>query len=166
MSDTKTDQNLAQAFAKLSKAAARRKVYSRKAAKEGRPDLARLLQAISASEAVQARRLFNNLIGWIDKSDEYLTSIFEKEVQEIIENYSELIDQAAEEKPSLVHALSQLRTAETRLRSFYSPDDRDVNINEDAGYHVCRFCGYLSVHSPPEKCPICGAPSDAFHEIS
>ena len=166
MSDIKTDQNLARAFAKLSKAAARRKVYSRKAAKEGRPGLARLLRAMSASEAVQARRLFNNLIGWIDKSDEYLTSIFEKEVQGIIENYSELIDQAAEEKPALIHALSQLRAAETRLRSFYNPDDCDVKINEDAGYHVCRFCGYLATDSPPERCPICGAPSDAFHEIS
>jgi rubrerythrin len=60
---SKTDQHLAQAFAQLSKAAARRKIYSRKATREGRPDVARLLRAMSASEAVQARRLFNSLIG-------------------------------------------------------------------------------------------------------
>ena len=79
---SKTDQHLAQAFAQLSKAATRRKIYSRRASRDGRPDVARLLRAMSASEAVQARRLFNSLIGKIDTSDEYLTTIFEKEIQD------------------------------------------------------------------------------------
>jgi rubrerythrin len=165
MSDTKTNQNLAQAFAKLSQAAARRKVYSRKAAKEDRPELAHFMRAMSASEAVQARRLFNSLIGRVDTSGEYLTTVFEKEVQTILEKYSELIDYAADEKPALLHALSQLRAAETRLRSFYSPESKDVTVNKDAGYFVCSFCGYLSTDSPPEKCPICGASKDAFEEV-
>ena len=166
MSETKTDHKLAQAFAQLSKAAARRKVYSRKAAKEGRPEVARFLRAMSASEAVQARRLFNSLIGRVDTSDEYMTTIFENEVQALLEKYSELIDNATVERPALLHTLSQLRAAETRLRSFYSPDNKNVNVNKDASYFVCRFCGYLSINSPPEKCPICGAPSDAFQEIN
>ena len=166
MSDTKTNQSLAQAFARLSKAATRRKIYSRKAAKEGRPEVARFLRAMSASEAVQAHRLFNSLIGRVDTSDAYLSSIFEEEVQTILENYSELINNAAAEKPALLHALLQLRAAETRLRSFYSRDSKDVHVDKDAGYFVCRFCGYLSIDSPPEKCPVCGAPMDAFHEVN
>ncbi|MFC1843663.1 rubredoxin-like domain-containing protein [Thermodesulfobacteriota bacterium] len=166
MTDTKTNHNLAQAFARLSQAAARRKVYSRKALREGRPGLARFLRAMSASEAVQARRLFNSLIGRIDKSDTYLATIFEEEVQALLENYSKLIDTASVERPALLHALSQLRAAATRLRSFYSSDNKDVKVNEDAGYFVCRFCGYLSLDRAPEKCPICGAPEDAFHEIT
>lgn len=161
---SKTDQHLAQAFAQLSKAATRRKIYSRKATREGRPDVARLLRAMSASEAVQARRLFNSLIGKIDTSDEYLTTIFEKEIQEILENYAKLINNSTDERPALLHALSQLRAAETRLRSFYSSDSRDVNVKTDARYFVCRFCGYLGTDSPPEKCPICGASRDAFQE--
>ena len=165
MSDTKTNQSLAQAFARLSKAAARRKIYSRKAAKEGRPEVARFLRAMSASEAVQAHRLFNSLIGRVDTSNEYITTVFEKEVQAILENYSEFIDNAAAERPALLHALSQLRAAETRLRSFYSPENKAVNVNNDAEYFVCSFCGYLSTDSPPEKCPICGASIDAFQEI-
>ncbi|MEN8232501.1 MAG: rubredoxin-like domain-containing protein [Thermodesulfobacteriota bacterium] len=166
MSDTKTNQSLAQAFARLSKAAARRKIYSRKAAKEGRPEAARFLRAMSASEAVQAHRLFNSLIGRVDTSEAYLSSIFEEEVQTILENYSELINNAAAERPALVHALSQLRAAETRLRSFYSQDSKDVHVDKDADYFVCRFCGYLAIDSPPEKCPVCGAPMDAFHEVN
>jgi rubrerythrin len=166
MSDTKTNQSLAQAFARLSKAAARRKIYSRKAAKEGRPEVARFLRAMSASEAVQAHRLFNNLIGRVDTSDAYLSSIFEEEVQTILENYSELINDAAAERPALLHALSQLRAVETRLRSFYSQNSKDVHVDKDADYFVCRFCGYLSIDRPPEKCPVCGAPTDAFHEVN
>jgi rubrerythrin len=166
MSDTKTNHSLGQAFARLSKAAARRKVYSRKAAKEGRPEVARFLRAMSASEAVQARRLFNSMIDKIDTSEEYVTTIFNEEVKAILENYSGLIDDATAERPGLLHAIKQLRAAETRLRSFYSQDTNDITVNEDAGYHVCRFCGYLSVDHAPEKCPICGASSNDFHEIS
>ena len=166
MPDTKTNQSLAQAFAGLSKAAARRKVYSRIAAKEGRPEVAHFLRAMAASEAVQARRLFNNLIGKVDTSKEYVTTTFEKEVQNILETYSDLIDNATAERPALLPALTQLRAAETRLRSFYSQDTNDINVNENTGYYVCQFCGYLSVDRAPEKCPICGAPKDAFHEVN
>ncbi len=45
-------------------------------------------------------------------------------------------------------------------------NDEDVNVKEDAGYFVCRFCGYLSVDQAPEKCPVCGAPMGAFAEVS
>jgi rubrerythrin len=166
MTDTKSSQFLAQAFAQLSKAAARKKVYSRKAAKEGRPEVARFLRAMSASEAVQARRLFNSLIGRIDTSEEYVTTIFEKEVQSILEIYAELIDSAAAEKPALLLAAKQLRAAETRLRSFYSQGSKDITVDEDPGYFVCKFCGYVSTGSPPEKCPICGASKDDFNEIT
>jgi len=165
MADTNTDRNLARAFARLSQASARRKIYSRKALRDGRPGLARFLRAMSASEAVQARRLFNSLIGRIDKSDAYLATVFEKEVQVILENYSELIDSASVERPALLHALSQLRAAATRLRSFYSSDNKNVKVNKDAKYFVCSFCGYLSIDRAPEKCPICGAPLDAFHKV-
>lgn len=164
MTDT-ISQSLAQAFAQLSKAAARKKIYSRKAAKDGRPEVARFLRAMSASEAVQARRLFNNLRGSVDTSDNYLSTLFENEIRSIIEEYTALIDSARIERPALLHALSQLRAAETRLRSFYSPDSRDVNVTEDDRYSVCRFCGYLSIDGPPEKCPICGASKDDFNEI-
>jgi len=165
MSDTKTDKYLAQAFAQLSKGAARKKIYSRKAAKEGRTEVARFLRAMSASESVQARRLFNSLIGKVDTSAEYITTIFAKELPAVLEKYSAIIDNATAERPALLHALSQLRAAETRLRSFYSPDSGDVAVNKDSGYFVCSFCGYVSIDSPPEKCPICGASRDAFQEI-
>ena len=165
MQETKTDKSLAQAFARLSKAAARKKIYSRKASKEGRPEVAHFIRAMAASEAIQARRLFNSLIGKVDTSDEYLTTVFEKEVDGILEKYSALIDDATEDRPALIHALSQLRAAQRILRSFYDPESRDVNIKKNTDYFVCHFCGYLNTGSRPEKCPICGASQEAFDEV-
>jgi len=165
MPDTNIKQNLAQAFANLSKAASRKKIYSRKAARDGRPEVARFLRAMAESEAVQARRLFNSMIGKVDTSDDYIKTIFETEVQALLKNYRELIENATLERPALLHALSQLRAAETRLRSFYSRESRDVAVKKDADYFVCHFCGYLSTGAPPDKCPVCGASSDAFHEV-
>lgn len=163
--DSKSDPQLARVFAGLSRAAARRKIYSRKADKEGKPAVAHFLRAMSASEAVQARRLFNSLIGRVDTSDAYIDTIFAKEVHAILEKYSELIDSLPGQKPALLQALKQLRAAETRLRSFYDGDKKDLKMDKDARYFVCRFCGYLSTGSPPEKCPLCTAPKDAFKQI-
>jgi len=166
MSDSKIDHNLAQAYALLSRAAKRKKIYAHKAARSGRPEVARFLRAMAASEGSQARRLFNSLIGKIDTSDEYLATLFEQEVRDIVEHYSNTITGAPAERPALLHMISQLRAAEIRLRAFYSKDSRDVKVDKDARYFVCQFCGYLSTGSPPEKCPICTAPRDAFHEVA
>ena len=83
------EENLTRLFALLSKAAARKKVYARKARLDGRPDLSHLLRAISASETVQAHRLFKTLRGKIDTSEGYLTTIFEQELPLLIEEYSQ-----------------------------------------------------------------------------
>jgi rubrerythrin len=166
MPKTETEKQLARTFALLSKASARKKIYSHIATRRERPEVARLLRAMAKSEAVQARRLFNSLRGSVDTTDGYLKTVFGKEMPDILENYAELIKSATDERPSLLHALSQLRAAETRLRSFYSYDDKNINVNKNAEYFVCKFCGYLSVDCPPEKCPICGASRDAFHEVN
>lgn len=166
MSEQKINQHLALAYARLSTSAARKKIYSRRASRDGRPEVAHFLRAMAASEAVQARRLFNSLVGRIDRSDDYLETVFEQEVQGILESYSELIGNISESRPALHHAISQLKAAETRLRAFYDRGNRDVNADQDAKYFVCKFCGYLGTDSPPEKCPICTAPREAFLQIA
>ena len=157
---------LISAFSRLSKASARKKVYSQKAIKEGREDLSHLLRTISESESVQARRLFNSLRGQIDTSDQYISTIFEKEIVEIIEEYSAGLSEAKEgENKALTLALSQLRAAERRIKSFYSEETKDVNVNNAQKYFVCQFCGYINIEKPPEMCPICGADKNGFREI-
>ena len=159
-------ENLTWLFALLAKAAARKKVYAQKARQEGRPDLARLLRAISASEAVQQRRLFKALRGQIDTSKRYLATIFEKEIPFLLDAYAQGIQAArAADNTAMIHALSQLRAALFQLQSFYAPDKKDLRLERDAPYFLCRFCGYLSVHHPPDTCPVCGAAKEGFQEI-
>ena len=157
---------LISAFSLLSKASARKKVYSLKAIKEGREDLSHLLRTISESESVQARRLFNSLRGHIDNSDLYISTIFEKEIEKIVEEYTANLSEAEKEKnKTLTQVLSQLRAAERRIMSFYSKETKDVRVNKAQKYFVCQFCGYINIEKPPETCPICGANQNGFREI-
>jgi len=153
-------------FSLLSKASARKKIYSRKALKEGRQDLSQLLRTIAESESVQARRLFNSLRGQIDTSDHYISTIFEKEIEEIILKYSADVKQVEKEDyKTLTQVLSQLRATEKRTMSFYSKDVNDVKSSKIKKYFVCQFCGYISTEKPPDVCPICGANKKGFREV-
>lgn len=160
------EEILNSAFSLLSKASARKKVYSLKALREGREDLSHLLRTISESESVQARRLFNSLRGQIDNSDQYISTIFEKEIERIVEIYTVNLSEAEKEgNISLTQALSQLRAAERRIMSFYSDETKDVKGNLIKKYFVCQFCGYINTEKPPESCPICRANKNGFREI-
>ena len=153
-------------FSLLSTASARKKVYSQKAIKEGREDLSHLLRTISESESVQARRLFNSLRGQIDISDHYISTIFEEEIEQIVEEYTTSLSEAEkEENKALSQALSQLRAAERRILSFYSKETKEVTVNKTQKYFVCKFCGYIGTEKAPETCPICGASKQGFKEI-
>jgi len=158
--------NLFEIFGMVSNSATRKKIYSRKAAKEGHAEVAHLLRAMMESEAVQAKRIYHTMRGRIDKSEEYLTAIFEKEIRDNIDAYSEKIREAEEAgMTSVVHALSQLRASEKILLSFYNRQTKDVTIDKDMKYFVCRFCGYVSRNHAPDKCPICTAARERFNEV-
>lgn len=150
----------------LKRASARKRIYSQKARKEGREEVALLLRTISASEAIQARRILNLIKGQIDLSEEYLDTVFEEEVDSLLARYTQDIEDVSQANiPSIPQALTQLRAAERRIQSFYSKDTKDVRIKEDATLYVCNFCGYICVDSVPESCPICSAEKKAFKQI-
>jgi len=168
MSDSKTELELrlARAFALLSKAAKRKRIHSHKATQKGWHDVAHFLRAMSASENVQARRLFNSMTGRVDTTDTFLSTVFEQEVQDILDLYSDIIENSLAERPAVLHAIKQLRSAETLMRGFYSRDRKDLKVDKDEKYFVCQFCGYLSTGGPPEECPVCTAPRQAFEKIA
>ncbi|RJX35778.1 MAG: rubrerythrin family protein [Desulfurivibrio sp.] len=160
------DKNLLQTYALLSRAAARKKIYSLKALKEDKPRTAHLLRALSESEAAQARRILNMIRGKIDPTENYLATVFTKEIQEILARYTEEIKQAkALGLTTVANALSQLFDAERRLTTFYAYDVQDIRVAEDDRYHVCQFCGFVGRSQPPDICPVCGAKKETFMEI-
>ncbi|MBU0965915.1 MAG: hypothetical protein KKA54_05995 [Proteobacteria bacterium] len=160
------EKNLLQTYALLSRAAARKKIYSLKALKEDKPQTAHLLRALSESEAAQARRILNMIRGRIDPSESYLATIFEKEIAEILERYTEEINNAkAAGLTNVVSVLTQLYDAEKKLHIFYGHDAQDSSGAEDDRYFVCQFCGYVCKSHPPDNCPVCSAKKETFMEI-
>ena len=51
------------------------------------------------------------------------------------------------------------------IKSFYLKDSKNVRFKDDETLYVCTFCGYISVDSIPEPCPICSAEKTAFKQI-
>lgn len=164
--DTHFEDILKKAFSLLSIHAGRKKVYATKALKEGQKDIAHLMRAMSHSEYVQARRLFHTLRGRIDTSEQYVSTIFEKEIEQVISEYAKFIDEAkASDNTAMIQAFSQLSAAERRLKGFYSLDKKQIKAVEKEKYFVCQFCGYLHEKISPEKCPVCGADKNGFKEV-
>ncbi len=162
-----TVQKILYAFARTRRASARKKVYSQKALRDDKPKTAYLLKAISESEAVQARRLLHLMIGKIDITDSYQATIFENEIQELIELYRDDIAEAESNgDTAAARALAQLQKAEKRLTALYDRSRQEITEEHFAEYYVCPFCGYLSKEQPPEECPICGANGDKFKKIN
>ncbi|MCB2183717.1 MAG: hypothetical protein KQH63_16910 [Desulfobulbaceae bacterium] len=158
-------KNQLSTFALLSIAAARKKIYSQKAIRQGRPEVAHLLRALSESETIQARRIFHSIRGQIDTSAEYLATIFEKEIQAVIDEYTQRLNEVKEAHDPLVHAFTQLRKTEKILQSFYVRDKKDVSAQPDSRYFVCPFCGFVKENEAPVSCPVCGAARKEFREI-
>jgi rubrerythrin len=148
------------------RASAMKKLYAQKAKQEGRSDVGHLLRVVAESESIQAHRLFNLLKGKIDLSENYITTVFEEEIEALIGVYSKNIEEAEHDGvPSIPEAMAQIRAAERRIRSFYSKEKSDVTTEKQKTYFVCKFCGYISVGKIPDSCPICTAAKDGFKEV-
>ena len=105
---SKTEQNLALAFAAESKAAARNSAFAQKAAHEGYGQIAALFRAVSEAEAVHARRYLMLLRGKVGSTEENLEAAFQSEIKANVEEYPKLIqDAAGEENESALTAFSQ-----------------------------------------------------------
>ncbi len=163
---TNMEEKMLRTFGLLSRAAARKKIYAKKAVREGRNELGHLIRAITESEKIQAHRVFSAYRGHIDLSDKYLSTIFEEEIEELIDQYSlDLTEAEKSGNQAITHALTQLLSVEKLIRNYYSAKTGDIIDDTDKDYHVCSFCGYINQADLPEACPICGAKRDAFKEI-
>ena len=160
------EEMLLKTFGLLSKAAARKKIYAKKAVREGREGVGHLIRAITESEKIQAHRIFSAYRGHIDLSKKYLPTLFEEEVEEIIAQYSRNLSEAGKgDNQAVLHALTQLLVVEKGIRSYYSTEIGDIADDSDKTYHVCPFCGYINEGSLPDLCPVCGAARDSFREV-
>ena len=163
----KTEKNLAYAFAAESKASARNEAFALKAALEGYSQIARLFRAVSDAESVHARRYLLLMRGKIGSTAENLETAFQKEIKANVEEYPNLIkDAAAEDHKAALKAFSQSRDVENFHAQLYKRAINDMVADRETDYYVCQVCGYVNEDGAPDKCPICGAVKEKFKQVS
>jgi len=163
---TKTDTNLAYAFAAESKAAARNSAFAAKAEQEEYSHIARLFRAVADAESVHARRYLMLMRGKVGSTEENLEAAFQNEIRANVDEYPKLIQDATSEQNSAAEkAFAQARDVESRHAELYKHAMNDMLSERETSYYVCQVCGYIAEDEAPENCPICGAGKGKFTQV-
>lgn len=156
------DREMAIAFATLSAMAARNRLFSQKARKEGSESLAALLGAMAVADEIQARRALIYLRGKAGETSTYAASLLSDKQDLFAEIFPSLQNEVArrgQENMADTYERYGLvaRNHHEMLREVVE-GDREVT----GTYHVCQVCGYLVRGEVPDRCPVCNAPAKKF----
>ena len=163
-----TKDNLAAAFAGESQANRRYLVSAEKADAEGNAQIARLFRAAAAAETVHAKSHLR-VLGIMGNTAENLKAAIAGELHEFTNMYPEFIDQA--EKDGDTQALRSFKYAnavEKTHHRLYEEALAALDAGQElpeGSYYICPVCGHTEFGTPPDKCPVCGAPGSKFEEI-
>jgi len=160
-----TVENLKNAFAGESQANRKYTAFARKADEEGFSQIAKLFRAAAESETVHALSHLSALAE-IKTTKENVDAAISGETFEFMNMYPEYLAIAKKEgnedaawsfevanKVEQIHAGLYTKAAEALK------DKKDLPKTD---YYVCRECGNTVEGSPPDTCPVCGAPKSAF----
>jgi rubrerythrin len=163
-----TFDDLKTAFAGESQASRKYLAYSKKADKDGFPQVAKLFRAAAEAETVHAQSHLRAMKG-VNSTAENLQDAIAGEAYEFQEMYPPFLKDAEQEK--LQKAINTFRYAlevEKIHHGLYSEALAAVEAGRDvdgAPIYVCRTCGHTHVGEPPEKCPVCKAGKDKYFEV-
>jgi rubrerythrin len=160
--------NLRGAFAGESQANRRYLAFAKKAEQEGYPQAARLFRAAAEAETVHAHNHLR-IMGGIKSTQENLQEAIGGETFEYKEMYPGYINTAAAEGNkeagwsfNVANKVEEIHAGLYRKAADALKAGKDV---PKVDYYVCRVCGNTVEGSPPDKCPICGAPKTAFNKV-
>jgi rubrerythrin len=165
---SKATDDLKAAFAGESQANRKYLAFAKKADEEGYPQIARLFRAAAAAETIHAHNHLRAM-GGVNSTAENLQAAISGENYEVIAMYPEFIKDA--EKEEAKKAVTTFRWAmevEKVHEKLYRTAAESLKGGKDAPaveYYLCPFCGYTHEGTPPEKCPVCGAPGSKFDLI-
>lgn len=164
----KTMDNLRGAFAGESQANRRYLAFAKKAEQEGYPQAARLFRAAAEAETVHAHNHLR-IMGGIKSTQENLQEAIGGETFEYKEMYPGYINTAAAEGNkeagwsfNVANKVEEIHAGLYRKAADALKAGKDV---PKVDYYVCKVCGNTVEESPPDKCPICGAPKTAFNKV-
>jgi len=164
----RTQGNAHTAFVGEAKAYHRLLAFARKADDEGYGQIAKLFRAVATAEGVHAERHLR-LLGEavIRSTEDNLKYSFDQETTVNQVTYPAFIREAEEEgEPAAVVTFRQARDVEERHAVLYKRALSAMLRDKTHDYHVCQVCGYVAERDPPDRCPVCNAPADAFRLVS
>ena len=162
---TNTDKNLAAAFAGESQANRKYLAFAKQADSEGYAQAARMFRAAAEAETLHAHSHLKAL-GMIKSTKENLESAVQGETHEYKEMYPPFIAEAkAENHAAALRSFTLANDAEKVHAELYAKILDNLSSKEVYDLHLCTVCGHIAERTAPEKCPICGAKTQAYKKI-
>ncbi len=169
---TKTEQNLAEAFAGESQARNKYSYYGSKAKKEGYEQIAAFFEETANNEKEHAKMWFKLLCGGAVKSTvENLKDAAAGEHGEWTDMYARMAKEAKEEGfediAFLFEEVAKIEKSheERYLKLLANIEDGSVFKKETKEVWICRNCGHLhDSETAPDVCPVCAHPK-AYFEV-
>lgn len=160
-----TEDNLKAAFAGESQAHMKYKIFAERAEKEGKPNVAKLFNAISFAEKIHAFTHLRELKG-IGKTGENFDTAIAGETYGIEEMYPafKAVAELQDEK-SAIRSIDYAVAAEKDHAQFYKRakesvyNEKDLNIGD---IWVCSVCGHTVEGEPPDICPVCKVKKEMY----
>jgi rubrerythrin len=160
-----TKENLKDAFAGESQAHMKYLAFAAQAKREGKPNIARLFQAIAHAEQIHAINHLREL-GGIGDTAANLEAAISGETFEVEEMYAAYLAVAEEQgekgaKRSMTYALE----AEKIHAEMYGDAKKAAEAGEDieiSQIYICPVCGFTHIGEPPDRCPVCNVKKDKF----
>jgi rubrerythrin len=162
-----TTENLKVAFAGESQANRKYLAFARQAEKDGYPQIAKVFRAAAEAETLHALAHLSNM-GGVGTTLENLRAAVAGETYEFTEMYPPMVEQALAENHKARYMLGFANSAEKVHAGLFSQALAALEAGADLSkmdVYLCPVCGDIEFGSPPDKCPICGAPASKFQKI-
>jgi len=162
-----TTENLATAFAGESQANRKYLAFARQAEKEGLPQIAKLFRAAADAETIHALGHFANM-GGVGSTLQNLEAAVAGETYEYTEMYPPMVKEAEAEGHKGRHLLAFANAAEQVHARLFKEALAAMKSGQDLSamdVYLCPVCGDIEFGTPPERCPICGAPASKYQKV-
>ena len=161
MSESKTLNNLMEAFAGESQANRKYTAYAKKAEADGNINAAKLFKAAADAETLHALKHFE-VAGKIHTTAENLKDAVAGETHEYTEMYPDFLKTAeVEGNKEAIKTFTFAMKAEAVHARLYQEALENLDQTEEVFYYLCPLCGNFE-KAVPDKCAICGVPGTSF----
>ena len=163
-----TEQNLHAALAGESQAHVRYLAFAEQARRDGKPNIARLFEAIAYAEQVHATNHLRAL-GEIADTAKNVEAALAGETFEVEQMYPayEAVARLQGETQAL-RSINYALEAEKLHQAIYEETGAVLADGADrdaADIHICPICGHTVIGNPPDRCPVCGARGSTFRKF-